>query len=61
MSRIFSAILLLGKLKGCKTMDETIKMPEALAAELSRDEEKMNFFDSLSDEEKLDYIIDSVK
>ena len=42
-------------------MDETIKMPEALAAELSRDEEKMNFFDSLSDEEKLDYIIDSVK
>lgn len=40
-------------------MDETIKMPEELAMELSGDEEKMLYFDSLSDEEKLDYIIDS--
>ncbi|MBQ7836893.1 MAG: hypothetical protein IJ389_06515 [Clostridia bacterium] len=40
-------------------MDETIKMPEELAMELAQNEEKMLYFNSLSDDEKLDYIIDS--
>ncbi len=42
-------------------MDETIKMPEELALELSQDEDKMLYFNSLSDSEKLDYIMDSRK
>ena len=37
-------------------MDGKIKMPEALAKRLSEDEAEMRFFDSLSLEEKKEYI-----